>query len=408
MRPPKSLPFFAVLSTSCFTLNQQGDVFTDSSPATDNSTSGGITSSTNSSPPTSTGSGDAGTTDAITDGSDASTVGVTGGGDTSTSSSTTEVGSSSSGTTGDGTTTQPPACNNNGTCDGGESLDTCPDDCTVCGDGVKSEGEECDNKMNMDAAYTPTKPMGRNLCADGCKAVRFCGDSVADPEEKCDEGGVQTKSCEANCLAPKCGDKVINVQVDEICDDGNEKNGDGCADDCLPERRVFVSSGIYKGDMTFSNDNMMNLKGIVLADARCSALASTAKLPGVYKAWLSDGSQSPSTRFDDSFKGHYRLGSEGFPVVATGWADLVDGTLKHSINVTELKTVLDGSVPVWTNTLSSGKIASNTDHCVKWTAVSQITTVLGDALASNGEWTNLPNKQVCSSSNRLYCFQNSP
>src|SRR4051794_30232839 len=56
-------------------------------------------------------------------------------------------------------------------------------------------------------------------------------------------------------------------------------------------RTVFITSGGYSGDMG----------GLQGADQICQALASTARLKGTYKAWLSDSTpSSPSTRFRKS------------------------------------------------------------------------------------------------------------
>ena len=67
-----------------------------------------------------------------------------------------------------------------------------PSDCTpICGDGVVTAGEECDDGTN-DGGY-----------------------------EECDPGCV---------LGPRCGDGV--VQEDEDCDDGNRRDGDGCGSSC--------------------------------------------------------------------------------------------------------------------------------------------------------------------------------
>ncbi len=48
---------------------------------------------------------------------------------------------------------------------------------------------------------------------------------------------------------------------------------------------VFVTSTIYSAD----------LGGIVFADAECQARADAAGLSGVFRAWLSDGMDSPLT-----------------------------------------------------------------------------------------------------------------
>lgn len=55
-----------------------------------------------------------------------------------------------------------------------------PSDCSaVCGDGILSFGEECDDGMN-DGGY--------GECDAGCKLGPFCGDGVVQEPEQCDKG----------------------------------------------------------------------------------------------------------------------------------------------------------------------------------------------------------------------------
>jgi cysteine-rich repeat protein len=58
-----------------------------------------------------------------------------------------------------------------------------------------------------------------------------CGDSFVDPGEACDEGGLETATCNSDCTAPSCGDGVLRDP--EQCDDGNAVASDGCTADCL-------------------------------------------------------------------------------------------------------------------------------------------------------------------------------
>ncbi|HKU43294.1 MAG TPA: DUF4215 domain-containing protein [Polyangiales bacterium] len=71
-------------------------------------------------------------------------------------------------------------------------FNTAPSDCTpICGDGVVTAGEECDDGMN-DGGYEE--------CAPGC------------------------------VLGPRCGDNI--KQEGEDCDDGNRRDGDECGSSC--------------------------------------------------------------------------------------------------------------------------------------------------------------------------------
>jgi fibro-slime domain-containing protein len=69
-------------------------------------------------------------------------------------------------------------------------FEAAPSDCTaVCGDGILSFGEECDDGAN-DGGY--------GECDMGCKLGAYCGDSVVQPEEQCDDGPGGSADC-AGC-----------------------------------------------------------------------------------------------------------------------------------------------------------------------------------------------------------------
>ncbi|HEY6179540.1 MAG TPA: DUF4215 domain-containing protein [Kofleriaceae bacterium] len=102
----------------------------------------------------------------------------------------------------------------------------------TCGNGVKEQGEECDDGNASDAddclssGTTPAKT---------CKIAK-CGDGVIDTtrivgslqREDCDDGalnGTHGDRCSASCRIATCGNGVIDQ--DENCDDGFGNNGAG-------------------------------------------------------------------------------------------------------------------------------------------------------------------------------------
>jgi hypothetical protein len=158
--------------------------------------------------------------------------------------------------------------------------------------------------------------------------------------------------------------------------------------------RVFLSSATYDG----------NLGGLSGADAKCQGLATAAGLPGIYKAWLSDDTSAPSTRFVPS-SGPYQL-ITGTPIAAN-FTDLTDGTVLELIRVTEKGGGTGTTIYAWTNTKSDGTRDSTTEHCANWgtNAAAGIGDV-GSALLSDFRWTKA-NISSCNSSRHLYCFQQS-
>jgi len=368
-------------------------------------------------------------------------------GDTSstTDPSSTSTAESESSTTGESesSTTETPPCDDDPACGPSESLETCPEQCSVCGDGVLSGTEACDNgpdnqtywpttpppdacSKDCDTAFqwcgdailgdneacdngTNTDPPYSNIpppdpCAPGCVIPGFCGDRQHTGEEACDDGQ-QTATCEQNCMPPACGDGTANALAGEACDDSNKTDGDGCTADCKAiERKVFATSVDFVGNLNADKNNPDGLAGLALADFRCQTLAMTAGLTGTFKAWLSTSDESPSTRLDTRFQGLYRLNSPGAPILAMGWTGLVSGTLLHPIDAYETGAPVDDPKNVWTNTLPDGTKASDT-HCSAWTVNDNTTTVVGQSSTTNAAWTNLANGQLCSDSRRLYCFE---
>jgi cysteine-rich repeat protein len=71
-------------------------------------------------------------------------------------------------------------------------------------------------------------------------AVATCGNGLPDDSELCDDGNNRSgDGCPADCSQP-CGDGVRDP--DEVCDDGNAVDGDGCSSDCRSIDGIFSVS----------------------------------------------------------------------------------------------------------------------------------------------------------------------
>jgi hypothetical protein len=161
-----------------------------------------------------------------------------------------------------------------------------------------------------------------------------------------------------------------------------------------------------------------NLGGLAGADAKCQARAVAGGWTGTYKAWLSDATASPSTRFTRG--GPYQLTDAGGSVLANNWTGLTTKNLLHLFNVTEYGGVPAGSgapcvsatnpTGVWSATDETGLPGSvATLSCSNWTSTTSVGSAWGttnnlgfwSSWCSGGNMANI----TCGTSNPLYCFQ---
>ena len=290
----------------------------------------------------------------------------------------------------------------------------------ACGDGIVQPGEACEPETpgcGMDCRWPTCDGIaldpGENCDGEGLKCTNFCtahrcGDGYLSLEEACDDGnGRGGDDCTALCQVSVCGDGV--VAEDEPCDDMNAISKDGCSPECTRDGLfVFVTSATYKGS---------DVGGLAGADAHCQKLAETAKLPGTYRAWLSDGNASPATRFA---KGQlpYILppGLHGLGVrVANNWVDLVDGTLARAISVTEEGAALpvgeSCSQPdqmAWTHTHATAGPLDLNASCGGWKFGVDSVGSAGLIHRSDADWTEGCAEVTCTAPLHLYCVEQSP
>ncbi len=159
----------------------------------------------------------------------------------------------------------------------------------------------------------------------------------------------------------------------------------------IDAKTVFVSSLGYRGG---------SLDGLTGADAKCNLLAGVSGLRGDYKAWLSDSTGSPSSRFTKSNKSYVLVTGKK---VAWNWADLTNGTLRHSINTDENATEYTHNSYVHSNTARDGTIYGGA-HCNNWTVLTGGGSN-GNLLSLIETWTEGQSMSCSQSTYRLYCFE---
>ena len=156
-----------------------------------------------------------------------------------------------------------------------------------------------------------------------------------------------------------------------------------------PVKLVFLLEERVRGDFG----------GVAVADQKCTEAAEAAGLPGTYKAWLSDSTSSPSTRFVQSDLPYVLLNGE---LVALDWEDLTAGVLRESINVTEFGNTRTNLDDVWTATSPSGSFLQ--PACEDWTVAGSSEAVVGSFEERGSEWSDA-GLDFCGAANPLYCFQ---
>ena len=164
------------------------------------------------------------------------------------------------------------------------------------------------------------------------------------------------------------------------------------------EKTVFVTSANFNG----------NLGGLTGADDKCQAEADgpASIVPsGTYLAWLSDGTDSPDTRFTKSAHPYMLLdGSK----IAEDFTDLTDGSILHSIDIDTTGEPV-GLKRFWSGTDADGtKFASESSvTCDDWTAdpLANFFGMKGRTDLTSHLWSSHGRPRGCAQTFRLVCFQ---
>lgn len=244
--------------------------------------------------------------------------------------------------------------------------------------------------------------------ADAGSDAGAAGDAASDAPDGASEAGdaaleAGDASMEAGDAATEAGDAATDA-ADAASDAGDAGTDAGCtltscgvhaacsAGQCVTGYRVFVTNaGTFAGA----------LGGATGADGACQSAASAAGLGGTWKAWVSDPSSSPSTRFNRATV-PYRL-LDGTPVAASYVALTTGPTLDHPIDLTETGANV-GTAQAWTATSAMGTLVAN--GCSGFTLATGNATpaVVGSTNQTTALWTE-STVLKCSMTAHLYCFE---
>jgi cysteine-rich repeat protein len=113
-------------------------------------------------------------------------------------------------------------------------------------------GNGCINRDRVmrckDAAdFTPCSYEGvpNGACYHGICSPAGCGNGVVDPEELCDDGNRNNlDGCSASCDSDEtCGNGVVDVAAGETCDDSDHESHDECSSLCSRETLRWAYAG---------------------------------------------------------------------------------------------------------------------------------------------------------------------
>lgn len=169
--------------------------------------------------------------------------------------------------------------------DGNETADDACDQCHAmqsppsCGDGHVDQGdEECDDGIENGSP--------NSFCTAQCR-LNVCGDGILSPSEGCDDGNTDPNDwCSNTCNGDGCGDGVL--QISEACDDGvdNGRPGSECTATC----QLNVCNDGIVGPHEECDEGFLNGEGD--CSLSCTLTVTDGGAQGPRDASVADGATS--------------------------------------------------------------------------------------------------------------------
>jgi len=211
------------------------------------------------------------------------------------------------------------------------------------------------------------------------------------------ESGIYRNSDNQNIIGTNEGTTVKIEAQPSVAPSGDSSPSPSSSPSEAPvgSKRVFITSSIYPGD----------LGGFSGADQKCQQNADSAGLVGQWKAWLGNYANPVTSRLEHS-QGQYQL-LNGV-IIADNWTDLLDGSLKAPIDITEKNQQfaysLGGVWGIWTGTASDG-IGTLNVNCKNWTSSEGTEFGTVGSASTDSRWTFENFSLSCATPKPLYCFE---
>jgi len=216
--------------------------------------------------------------------------------------------------------------------------------------------------------------------------------------------------------------EILDRRIPEICRGSMIARLDGCSTspdvlNCITDessegadlifRSVFPNRG-SRGKGVFVTSKSFTgaeIGGVAGADALCQQAASSAATPlrGTYRAWISDGTESPATRFFRAPVPYFLIRGG---TISPNFSTLVATNPEFAIDIDENGDPVIFEAPVWTGTNGNGEAAAGgaAATCNGWTS-DEGTGVIGlPYFIGGGLWSNSAAVD-CGRRGHLYCFE---
>lgn len=225
----------------------------------------------------------------------------------------------------------------------------------------------------------------------------YCGDGIVDENEECDDFGKDTTYCRKDCKISICGDGYANLNGLEECDDGNEDDDDLCNNNCVFNRKCWVSENGVPG----------NMGGLQVADDICKEEALFYGIAGPVKALMGDSTKSPKVRLNsENFQGNYICEyKDKFELLHKGWFEY---SVKNPLTcMANKERIPNKEVFVWTFFENFGELGEGPAHCGDWKEAGERDNGMFGNPNSLGYWRKF-SEEICLVENRIYCCQSEP